>query len=265
MPITAELSRGPRWTRRFGELAAWHPEWWIIAMSAVAWLVIGLSTRVSFVPAICSSGSLTTIGRSIARLRVRPISSQFPFEYVGWLMMTVAMMLPLIILPVRHVAFRSFSWRRNRAIAGFLCGYLGVWACAGAILVPVLIAVRRLDPSGGPMALRAALICAALWQLTPWKLRALRGCHRTVALSASGWRADADCVRYGAGTGSSCALSCWALMAAPALASPSLIAMLCVQGIALYERYEPAARSKFILPVVLAAVAMLSSFALVAT
>jgi predicted metal-binding membrane protein len=248
---------------RFRELLAWHPEWWMLAISAGAWLVIVLSMSDSFVPEICSLASFGPIGNSIARLRIRPVSAELSSEYIGWLLMTAAMMLPLTVLPVRHVAFRSFSSRRNRAVAIFLIGYLIVWAFAGAALVPVLIAARTLDGSGGRFTLAFGLVLAAAWQWTPLKLRASRRCHRTVALSPIGWRADVDCVRFGVGTGSNCAFSCWALMLTPVLASHSLLAMICFQAVALHERYELRPRVKALTPVLLTCAAMFFSLAFV--
>jgi len=231
----------------------------MLAISAGAWLIMALFATGSFVPRICYSPSFGPIESSIVRLRVLPISSQFAPEYIGWLLMTIAMMLPLTVFPVRHVAFRSFSWRRNRAVAGFLIGYLLVWALVGVALVPVLIAARALEGSGGRFALTVGLVLAAVWQLTPLKLRASRRCHRIIALSAAGWRADADCVRFGVGTGGNCAFSCWALMLTPALASHSLLAMTCVQAVALHERYELRPRSRVIIPILLTCAAMVSS------
>jgi predicted metal-binding membrane protein len=255
-------SQVTRLFRGLGEWAAWHPEWWVLAISAGAWLIMALSATGSFVPRICYSPSFGPIESSFVRLRVWPLSSQLAPEYVGWLLMTIAMMLPLTVFPVRHVAFRSFSWRRNRAVASFLIGYLLVWALVGAALVPVLIAARALEGSGGRFALTVGLMLAAVWQLTPSQLRASRRCHRTIALSAAGWRADADCVRFGVGTGGNCAFSCWALMLTPALASHSLLAMTCVQAVALHERYELRPRSRVVIPILLTGAAMIYSFAL---
>ena len=50
-------------------------------------------------------------------------SEVFYAQIVHWLLMITAMMLPLLIVPIRQVAFRSYCWRRGKAIAGFLVGY----------------------------------------------------------------------------------------------------------------------------------------------
>ena len=78
---------------------------------------------------------------------------------------------------------------------------------------------------------------AAVWQLAPIRLRALRACHRSVPLAPRGWRADADCLRFGWLTGGQCVLSCWALMLACVLAGHTLLAMVGVAAIGVAERY----------------------------
>jgi hypothetical protein len=249
--------QGVRAARRVLDFAGWHPEWWILTLSAAAWLLVALSANSSFVPEICFSGSLNPVERSLSRLSVWSIRSQLGADYTSWLLMTIAVMLPVVIMPARHIAFRSFSWRRDRAMAAFLLGYISVWALAGAALVPILVCARQLDPSGGRLAMTAALVCAATWQLTPWKLRALRGCHRMVAVSGTGWRADTDCIRFGMATGGNCAASCWLLMLTSAMGAHSLLAMLCVQMIALRERYASRPHAQPLDPIVLIPVAML--------
>jgi Predicted metal-binding integral membrane protein (DUF2182) len=257
MALESAPPRAVRAARRVLDFAGWHPEWWIVTLSAAAWLLVVLSANSSFVPEICFSVSLNPVKCSLLRLSVWPIRSQLGADYTNWLLMTIAVMLPLVIMPARHVAFRSFSWRRDRAMAGFLLGYIFVWALAGAALVPILVCARLLDPSGGRLAMMTALVCAAAWQLTPWKLRALRGCHRMVAVSGTGWRADTDCIRFGMETGGNCAASCWLLMLTSAIGAHGLLAMLCVQMIALRERYASLSHAQPLDPIALIPVAML--------
>ena len=159
-------------------------------------------------------------------------------EYIGWLLMAAAMMLPLTLLSVRHVAFRTYEWRRNRAIAGFLLGYCARWAVAGVVLAPIAAAARALEVGNSWLIPAFGLALAALWQLSPLKARALRRCHRTEALAPTGWRADANCLRFGARVGTNCVLSCWGMMLVPALVPHSVPAMICAQAISTYERYE---------------------------
>ncbi len=123
-----------------------------------------------------------------------------------WSLMIAAMMFPLLIAHVRVVASRSLWRRRHRAIALYLIGYGTPWLLFGAIAITTL---RYLSFE---WAAAVTLVMAAAWQVTPWKQRGLRACHRTGSLAAFGWRADADCIRSGGTAAYYCLLSCWALM-----------------------------------------------------
>jgi predicted metal-binding membrane protein len=178
-------------------------------------------------------------------------------EFAEWALMVIAMMSPLVVLSVRHVAFRSFRQRRHYAIAGFLVGYFGVWIAAGAVLLPALLPLRSLAANDRALITVAGYIVALAWQLAPWKRLALWRCHRTVALPPEGWRADAACIRFGMTIGASCIASCWALMALPALASHGLGAMACIEAAMLHERYQRRMRPRLAGSVVLLCAALL--------
>ena len=82
------------------------------------------------------------------------------FIAASWLLMVIAMMLPLVIDPIRGVAARSLWPRRHRAVGGFLLG-LSVWLVAG-IVVSVAIAEVRLDHPLRLPAAAAAFAVAAI-------------------------------------------------------------------------------------------------------
>ena len=65
-------------------------------------------------------------------------SGVFHAEIVHWLLMIAAMMLPLLVVPIRQVAFRSYRWRRGKAVAGFIAGYSAVWIITGLFAVEFL-------------------------------------------------------------------------------------------------------------------------------
>jgi predicted metal-binding membrane protein len=158
-------------------------------------------------------------------------------DMVHWLVMVLAMMLPLVIDPIRGVAARSLWPRRHRAVGGFLLGYLSVWLVAG-IVISLAIAEVRLDHHLRNLpAVAVAFAVAALWQLTPAKRWAIRACHKTLPIAPCGWRADRDCFRYGLMIGTSCLVSCWALMAACSMAGHSIAAMTFGASAGVAERY----------------------------
>lgn len=204
--------------------AARRPEWWTLAISLAAWFILIASARNVGVP-LCSSTP----------------RSPWSDAAFGWMVMTLAMMPPLVAPSVRHVAFRSLRERRQIAIAEFLAGYLGLWLLVGVGMIGLSFAIGPVrSGTEARIVAIAAYGAAILWQFTPAKRRALWRCHRTVALALDGWRADFACLRYGVGAGRDCVSSCWILMALPLLAPHSLAVMACVQAAMLAERYQRA-------------------------
>jgi Predicted metal-binding integral membrane protein (DUF2182) len=195
-----------------------NPEWWVVMATAVAWLfVAGIShTR--------ASHTWITPGRDHVQ------------HILGVVSMVIAMMVPLTITNVRHVALSSLWRRRHRAIAGFLVGYLAVWFVLQTIIVETWGLLAPLVGWGTASSL--AMIAAALWEVAPIKRRRLRRCHRTVPLAPRGWRADADCAHYGVSTGFSCVMMCWALMVAAAAFSHSFLVMTVLFGVQVSGRYK---------------------------
>ncbi len=199
--------------RRFG----WrHPEWWVVAAAAGAWAWTFALPH----PHAGHGGHATPAGPGA----------------LGTGVMVVAMMLPLTLPGVRHVARSSLWRRRHRAVAGFLAGYLAVWT--PAMLAITVAAGAGTSLAGWTAAAVAATAAAALWELAPAKRRWQRRCERTVPLAPRGWRADADCARFGALAGASCVPACWALMAACVVFAHSLPVMAVLFGVQLSGRYR---------------------------
>lgn len=204
-----DLGRALGRLRRIG----WrHPEWWVVAVALAAWaLLAGLAAAHASHPHM-SHGML------------------------GMVAMVAAMMLPLTLANVRHVALSSLWRRRHRAIAAFLAGYLAVWI---AVQAGITGGWRLLASfAGWQVAVGATVIVAALWEISPARIRRLRRCHRTVPLAPRGWRADADCALYGVTTGLSCVAMCWAIMAACVAFAHSLPVMAVLFGVQVSGRYQ---------------------------
>jgi predicted metal-binding membrane protein len=195
-----------------------NPEWWVVMAAAVAWLFMAGISRTH------ASHTGITLGRNYVQ------------GTLGMVAMVIAMMVPLTITNVRHVAQSSLWRRRHRAIAGFLVGFLVVWLVVQTIIVEtwgLLAPLVGWGTAGG-----VAMVAAVSWELAPIKRQRLRRCHRTVPLAPRGWRADADCVHYGLSTGFSCVTMCWALMVAAAAFSHSLVVMTVLFGVQLSGRYQ---------------------------
>jgi predicted metal-binding membrane protein len=144
----------------------------------------------------------------------------------GWLVMVAAMMLPGALPAARELALGGPWSRRQRTTALFLGGYVGVWVAFGAVAHAAAWLAERGLGIGSAVVLPGLLAAAALWQLSPWKWRAVRACHLLRPLPPRGVRADAACAGAALRYGRWCVVSCWPVMAAMAAASPSLWLMV---------------------------------------
>jgi len=116
-----------------------------------------------------------------------------------------------------------------------------IWLLPG--VVAVLMRARPVTHTYAAPTI--AFVVAALWQLTPVHAFALAGCHRPPLLAATGWRADRDCVRFGAALGWQCVVSCAPLMVACALTGHALICMAGCMALGIAERrsFRPRTRT----------------------
>jgi predicted metal-binding membrane protein len=215
-----------------------HPEWWVLSLSAGAWLALGWLAAPTAAGSLCivARGGLAgdLAGRLLAQWRTGTLDQMLG----AWAVMALAMVPPLTMPMLRYVAARSFAFRRRRALALFLTGLLCPWLAAGVLGVALLAVAPAPDGHLGAIA----FVLAALWEVTPFKRRALRRCHRTMALAADGWRADQDCFVFGCARGQDCLIGCWAMMLAVMFADHAPAAILVTQAMAFAERRvrEPA-------------------------
>ena len=142
-----------------------------------------------------------------------------------WALMLAAMMLPMVIAPVRYVRVCSFARRRLRATALFLTGYAAVWMAAGAALLPVALAARQFG-AGSWWPAFLVILAALVWECSPVKQQCLNRGHAHPAIAAFGAAADLDALGFGAAHGFWCVGSCWPPMLMPLLvANGHMLAM----------------------------------------
>jgi predicted metal-binding membrane protein len=214
------------WTGR-GRLIAWrHPEWWSLALSAgAAAALVAIHTQM-FAGSSAHHGS-----------RLPPPSvAAATLAFAQWLLMVVAMMVPLAASAIRTTAARSLWRRRHRAIAAFLVGYLAPWAIAGVVISIGVTLWMPADSRAVATTSSVALTIAALWQTSETKRRALMACHGTRPLAPAGWIAVRDGLNYGASIGGHCLTSCWALMLTCAILGHQPVAMIAAATIGVAER-----------------------------
>jgi predicted metal-binding membrane protein len=172
----------------------WRPEWQVGAVAALAWLAL-------------LAGPGMRIHQGTSHTAVGVIGG-----LSGWVLMVVAMMVPVTLPAVRYVGLNSVRRRRRRAMALYTAVYVGAWALLGLTVLGVDHLLRVHLGLGDRVLLASALIAAAGWQLTRAKRRALFACGRTVPLPPLGRRADAACARFAMVHALRCIRSCWALM-----------------------------------------------------
>jgi predicted metal-binding membrane protein len=155
-----------------------------------------------------------------------------------WALMIVAMMWPLVIPHVGHVAARSFADQQNSVVGFFLGGYAAVWFAAAAAASTMLISLHALLEflSLGSVAGLIGCLFAATWQISAVKRRVLNRCHGTLPLRAFGSAANCDALRFGITQGGRCVASCIPVMVLPLLAGLGFGMMIVLFAIVLAER-----------------------------
>lgn len=150
--------------------------------------------------------------------------------------MSAAMMAPLVVPHATWVGSFSFWRRRYRAIAVFLAGYLGVWtAISAAVLV---VGPRTSSTLGWRTTLVVAFAVAITWSALPGRRRRLQRCGLTIPLAPDGWRADADCLRYGFAIARPCVSTCGPLMVAVTI-DHGLVVMALATALSVADRRTP--------------------------
>jgi predicted metal-binding membrane protein len=159
----------------------------------------------------------------------------------NWMLMLVAMMVPMLVGSIYYIYSTSFTRLRNRLIALCVIGYLAVWMGAGAPLTAAAITAKALAPDSWWLAIIVGGI-AVVWQATPIKQTCLNRCHRQGPIAAFGPVAHWDAFCLGVERGVWCVGSCWALMLLP-MVFPSAhnLGMMAITMIMFLERTEAGA------------------------
>jgi len=206
----------------------------VLLVSAAAWILLLLEPRAMGVSTLCPAGMESmSSGSFLEMVAFRPVPL-----IAYWVLMTLAMMTPLMVAPLSHIYYRSLARRRLIMIQLFAASYAAIWVIAGIILLPVLMASRWLI-SSSPASAAAFVLVALVWQLSPAKQKCLNRCHSHPPLAAFGIAANRDAVCFGLSHGAWCVGSCWAVMLLP-LAFPRfhLLAMAAFTLWLVAERLE---------------------------
>jgi predicted metal-binding membrane protein len=238
------------WARAALRVAMRGPGKVLLAASAVGWIaMVWLAT----------SGSA---GHSVnAHDHGPPVfGAALPFGSAShfaamWFAMTLAMAPPLLLRELGGLWRGSLRRLRLRATGAFAAGYVGVWLLVGVGAAGVCAIASRLPLGGGwsgtALTLAAVGVSIGLWHCSPARQRCLNACHRVPALRVFGAAAQWDALRYGVSTGGYCAATCGPAMVIVLLAGDlHLVAMAVAAIAATVERYRPARRPAWRLPLV---------------
>jgi predicted metal-binding membrane protein len=151
-----------------------------------------------------------------------PSLSSLSYDFLAWMVMIGAMMLPTTLPAVDDVMRRSYRRRRLTAAVEFALGYMVCWGAAGSIF----LLLRLHSPMNDRLATALVCLLAALWALLPVRRIWFAQCHRQIPLCPVGWRADWDSVRQGATQGVPCVKMCWLLMVACGISGHDWVMMI---------------------------------------
>jgi predicted metal-binding membrane protein len=227
-------------TESSGVVTAWrhlrwhHPEWTLTVAAVSAWVMLFATARAT---GGGSAAMTMTSAHADHRVPIGGGETHHVMSTTHWTLMVVAMMLPSILPTARFVALTGKWKRRQRGPALFAVGYLTVWIVIGLFATTIL---RHTGSAvSGRWAVFAALVVAALWELSVWKPRFLRACHRHPPVPPDGWKADRACLQRGARNAVSCLGACWALMA-PMLVADHVHALWLMMPLAAVIAYQKA-------------------------
>jgi predicted metal-binding membrane protein len=144
-------------------------------------------------------------------------------------LMVVAMMFPVLTMPIAHIRARSFARRRWRSTGLFLVAYSSIWTIACAIPALALWIAGNQGVDHWWLT-GVTVVAAAIWQFSPAKQMWLKRCHSHPALAAFGHAADFSALRFGTRHGIRCVGSCWALMALPFVVGSWHLAAMAIAG-----------------------------------
>ena len=216
--------------------ASWqHPEAGAAAIAALAWLAV-----------LAAAGGPEEI-RALHddAHRGAPLLT----GAAGWLLMSVAMMVPAALPVARDHALGALWARRQRTVGLFLAGYVAVWAAFGAAAFAAIAAAQAGLGVPDDALLVAVLLVAATWELTALKWRSVRACHLVAPLPPRGTRADRACLRAGVVYGRRCVTGCWPVMLAMAVAGHASIGLMVLLATIVAAEKLVVRSARFALPI----------------
>ena len=236
--------------RALGRHKAWPLA--IAALSAMAWLALAAWTQSPYGRFLDHGGWLQTgfAGRLCAATPGGSVLLPALLYVGGWLVMTVAMMLPtvtpLVAIFARMTASRPNS---NTLLALLILGYLAVWTAFGVVAHGLDMALHALAGADSFLtfngwAIGAAIVAVAgAFQFSRLKYHCLEQCRTPLSFLSRNWRggsARRQSFQLGVRHGLFCIGCCWAIMLLMfAVGMGSLGWMLAIGAVMATEKNAP--------------------------
>jgi len=207
----------------------------VFLLAAAAWFGSSLLSFSSMGTILCIGQPGIHIG---SHLQFQMLIFEPAIWALHWILMVTAMMLPFALPGAKYVRQQNFAGRQRRSVVLFFIGYAVCWVGFAILATAFIVFARAVLDSLGLIGFAGLIGCllAAMWQISPYKYRALNRCHRLDALGAQGWQADHDAARFGWMFALRCAGSCAGLMVFPMIGSHGLLTMFVVMALLIYER-----------------------------
>jgi len=161
----------------------WRPEWPYLALVLVAWVVVllaGAGGHVGAPPASGEPRQPESAAASHEHHHAEPAapatavhgathgSGSRPAALTGWMLMSVAMMMPVVLPAVRHVGLNSLRQRRQWAMLVFFAVYVGAWAAFGFLALGwQRLALRTIGIDARALLTGTLVVAAAYAGQTP--------------------------------------------------------------------------------------------------
>jgi hypothetical protein len=158
----------------------------------------------------------------------------------GSITMVAAMVAPLWVRPLGHVAWRSFD--ESKQLNTFLCAASGTltWIAGLMMLSALAFVAAAMSATVLPKAIAASALCAglALWRVSGTGIAAQYRCHRSYRLRPFAPEARHDAMEFGLRTALACLGACGPAMILPWFSSAPLTCMAGLTAIAAHDRYR---------------------------
>ena len=208
---------------------------WLLATSGIAFALIFFLPHHGGLASLVTTAREAGVKASLGALTEPHLAWRVA---VDWGLMVIAMMIPLLSMPLAYVRRSSAPGTQLGAIAALLLAYLGSWWLAGMLFVPLLVVLASVTTSTATVVLALALSLA--WSASPWAQAARNRCHRTVRIGGLAPGVYLDGAKQGAQTASGCIPACWPWMLVPMLPHHGhLLLMVAVTILLFAERIAP--------------------------